>query len=166
LRRDTLPQARAGTSCADSTFSQRADPFHGERLRLPVVPVDPSCRREIKMQWRNESYLDVLKLILGAFLFATPWIYHFGTTAADSRNAWLLGAAIVVLSIAALAAFAAWEEWATLILGLWVLISPWVLGFSAAVTAMRVHVTVGAIVAALAAFELWLMHQSPPRVTA
>ena len=69
------------------------------------------------------------------------------------------------ISIAALAAFAVWEEWLNLIVGIWVLVSPWVLGF-AGTTAMQVHVVIGVIVAVLAALEIWLLYQRPPRRTA
>src|ERR1700754_3237688 len=71
---------------------------------------------------------------------------------------------IAVLAIAALAAFAVWEEWLNLIVGLWVLVSPWVLGFQGT-TARTVHVIVGILVAILAAIELWLMSQNPPPLT-
>ncbi|MGB2598338.1 MAG: SPW repeat protein [Pseudolabrys sp.] len=49
--------------------------------------------------------------------------------------------------------------------GAWVLVSPWVLGF-AGTTAMRVHFVIGVIVAVLAALEIWLLYQRPPRHTA
>ena len=73
---------------------------------------------------------------------------------------------IAALAIAALAAFAVWEEWLNLIVGLWTLDSPWVLGFSANSRAMTVSVIAGAAVAILAAVELWMMSQLPPRLTA
>jgi hypothetical protein len=60
---------------------------------------------------------------------------------------------IAGLSIAALAAFAQWEEWLNLLLGLWVLVSPWALGFQGT-TAAWVHIVVGILVAALAAIEM------------
>ena len=53
-----------------------------------------------------------------------------------------------------------------LALGLWVLVSPWVLSFAAQTTARWAHVCVGLIVAVLAGLKLWFMHQSPPRVSA
>ncbi|HET6839516.1 MAG TPA: SPW repeat protein, partial [Bradyrhizobium sp.] len=81
-----------------------------------------------------------------------------------SQNANIAGLAIAGLAIAALAAFAVWEEWLNLIVGLWVLISPWVLGFQGT-NAMTVHVVIGAAVAMLAAIELWLLSQNPPRLT-
>ena len=73
---------------------------------------------------------------------------------------------IAVLAIAALAAFAVWEEWLNLIVGLWVLVSPWVLGFYGTTRPMAVHVVVGIVVAVLAAVEIWMTSQAPPRLTA
>jgi short subunit fatty acids transporter len=58
-----------------------------------------------------------------------------------------------------------WEEWLNLIAGLWAIVSPWVLGFQGT-TAMTVFVVIGIIVAVLAAVELWLRYQNPPRLTA
>lgn len=72
---------------------------------------------------------------------------------------------IAAFSVAALSAFAEWEEWLNLIVGLWVIVSPWVLSFSADTTAMWTNVIVGAIVAVVAAVEIWLTHSTTPRVT-
>jgi SPW repeat len=113
--------------------------------------------------WTNAKYCDVANLILGAFLFLSPWIFEFGGTAAENAN--IAGIVIAALAIAALAAFAVWEEWLNLIVGLWTLVSPWLLGFSANSKAMMVSVIVGAAVAILAAVELWMMSQFPPRLT-
>jgi hypothetical protein len=112
-------------------------------------------------EWSNAKLCDVANLLLGVFLIASPWLFGFPEGAA-SQNAALSGFVILVLSIAALTAFAVWEEWLNLIVGLWVLVSPWLLGF-AGTAAMAVHVIVGAIVAVLAAIELWFMYQRPPR---
>jgi SPW repeat len=112
--------------------------------------------------WTNARFCDVANLVLGAFLFSSPWIFGFANDA-PTQNAVVCGAAIAILSIAALAAFAVWEEWLNLILGVWVLVSPWALGFAGTTITTTVHVAVGAIVAILAAIELWFMHQHPPR---
>jgi hypothetical protein len=114
-------------------------------------------------EWSNAKICDVLNLVLGAFLFASPWL--FGSSGPAATNAYACGIIVAVLSIAALAAFAVWEEWLNLIVGLWTLVSPWVLGF-VGTTAATVHVIVGIIVAVLAAIELWLMYQQPPQQTA
>jgi hypothetical protein len=114
--------------------------------------------------WTNAKWCDVANLILGAILFLSPWIFGFEAGAA-SENAYIAGIVIAVLAIAALAAFAVWEEWLNLIVGLWTFASPWILGFQGT-TAMTVHVIIGAAVAILAAIELWIMSQNPPRLTA
>jgi hypothetical protein len=115
--------------------------------------------------WTNTRLCDVANLILGAFLFLSPWIFGFeaGTAA---QNAHIAGIVIAVLAIAALAAFTVWEEWLNLLVGLWTLVAPWVLGFQGNTTAMTIHVIVGVIVAVLAAVELWIMYRHPPHLPA
>jgi hypothetical protein len=121
----------------------------------------------MEQTWKKEAIADVINLILGAWLFLTPWIFGFVPEAAASWNAWLTGLAIGVLAIAALVAIAEWEEWINLVLGLWVAASAWIVGFASHATATRVHVLVGIAVAVASAVRLWFMHRSPPpRVTA
>src|SRR5947207_671076 len=95
-------------------------------------------------QWSNAKLCDVANLILGAVLFFSPWIFAFAA-GPQSQNAFASGIVIAALSIAALSAYAVWEEWVNLIIGLWALVSPWLLGFQAT-TAMTVHV-IGIVVA-------------------
>src|SRR5256885_14950849 len=114
--------------------------------------------------WTNAKLCDVANLVLGAVLFVSPWMFGFDA-GKISQNANITGLVIAILAIAALAAFAVWEEWLNLIVGLWALVSPWVLGFQGP-TAMTVYVVIGIAVAALAAIELWVMHRPPPRRTA
>ena len=114
--------------------------------------------------WSNEKFCDFANLILGAVLFLSPWIFGFAA-GPQSDNAWVSGIVIAGISIAALAAFAEWEEWLNLVVGLWAVVSPWVLGFQGT-TAMTVHVMIGFIVAVVAAVEIWLLHRDPPRLTA
>src|SRR5246127_647974 len=113
--------------------------------------------------WTNAKLCEAANLILGAILFVSPWMFAFAAGAL-STNAYITGIAIAILAIAALAAFAVLEEWLNLVVGLWALVSPWVLGFHGT-TAMTVHVVIGAAVAILAAIELWMMSQIPPRLT-
>jgi hypothetical protein len=115
-------------------------------------------------EWSNAKLCDVANLILGVIAFCSPWLFHFAA-GAETTNSLIVGVIIVVLSIAALAAFAVWEEWLNLIAGLWLIVSPWALKFSEG-TAMKVNVVIGIIVAVLAAIELFMMHQARPRMTA
>jgi hypothetical protein len=96
-------------------------------------------------------------------LFFSPWL--FGLAAgAQCQTASIIRIFIAALSIAALAAFAVWEEWLNLIAGLWLIVSPWLLGFQDS-DAMTVDVAIGGTVAVLAAFEIWLTHGARARVT-
>ena len=120
------------------------------------------------LTWRNKAaFFDVINLLLAACLVLAPWIFKFTDVALASRNAWVCGTAIGLAAIAAIVTYSEWEEWASLLLGLWLVISPWVLGFHAtALSAMRVDVAIGIAVAVFAAGRLWLMRHTPPRVTA
>lgn len=89
-------------------------------------------------QWTNAKLCDVGNLILGGILFFSPWLFKL-PAGAESQNALISGIVIVVLSLAALAAFAVWEEWLNLIVGLWLIVSPWVLKFQGT-SAMRIDV--------------------------
>jgi hypothetical protein len=109
--------------------------------------------------WRRETILDIYTLGLGAFLFVAPWLFAFTRETARADD-WISSALVVAIAVAAILAFAEWEEWAGLILGLWVLGSPWLLGFQHA-RAMAVNVAVGLMIAFMSALELWLLHYDP-----
>jgi hypothetical protein len=74
-------------------------------------------------------------------------------------NAYLLGLAIVAFALWHLYAPEAWKEWTNLALGVWVVISPWVLGFSQNTVVTTNMVIVGLIVSAFAAYLA--MHEPP-----
>ena len=115
---------------------------------------------------KRETIADVINLVLGAWLFLTPWIFGFVPNTAASWNAWLSGVAIGVIALAALLAFAEWEEWINLLLGVWVAVSAWAVGFAVHATPTWVHVVTGIFVAVVAGVRLWFIHRSPPRVSA
>jgi hypothetical protein len=108
-------------------------------------------------KWHQERFLDLYNLLLAVVLFASPWFFARAneTTAVDL---WVSSAAIAVLSLAAILAFANWEEWANFALGIWLIISPWVLGFTHT-SAMHFSIGVGAAVAFMSMLELWLVYK-------
>jgi hypothetical protein len=119
----------------------------------------------MELKWK-ESGVDIVNLVLAALLFLTPWIVGFASDHAAAWNAWVSGILIGIVAVAALTKFTEWEEWVNLVLGLWVVVSPWVLGFATQTARTWVPVFVGLVVAVLAAVKLWFLHQGPPRVTA
>jgi hypothetical protein len=109
----------------------------------------------------KESAIDVVNVVLGVALALSPWALGFTHDVAAAWNAWIVGAIIALIAIGTLVAFAEWEEWANLILGLWAIIAPFMLGFTGMVSASRSHMLIGVIVAVLAAVELWWAHHRP-----
>jgi hypothetical protein len=107
-------------------------------------------------KWRSEYSLDIYKLALGAFVLLSPWMFAFAYAPARVESA-VIGALVMAVSIAALVAFSDWEEWVVLALGLWLIASPWILGFPVA-AAMKIHVGAGLALVYLAGLELWLIH--------
>ncbi len=114
--------------------------------------------------WSSIRLCDVVNLILGGVLFFSPWLFDL-SSGAQWQTASIVGIVIAVLSIAALAAFAVWEEWFILIAALALIVSPWLLGFQNS-DAMTIDVAIGAIVAVLAAFEVWLTRDREPQIAA
>jgi hypothetical protein len=102
--------------------------------------------------WSSVRLCDVVNLLLGSVLFFSPWLFDL-STGAQWQTASTVGIIIAVLSIAALAAFAVWEEWFILIAGIALIVSPWLLGFQNS-DAMIIDVVIGLLVTALAGFEL------------
>jgi SPW repeat len=108
-------------------------------------------------KWHPDRFLDLYNLLLAALLFASPWLFALANETAV-MDLWASGAAIAALSLAAIVAFANWEEWANFALGIWLIVSPWVLGFTHT-TAMHFSIGVGAAVAFLALLDLWLVYE-------
>ena len=109
-------------------------------------------------KWRHESVLDLYNLLLAIFLFVSPWFlaHAGGTTVVDLSAS---AAAIALLSLAAIFAYASWQEWTNLLLGIWLIVSPWLLGF-AHTRAMHYSIGVGVTVAFFSALELWLLYEA------
>jgi hypothetical protein len=120
-------------------------------------------REEDMDDWSSVRLCDVVNLILGGVLFFSPWLFDL-SSGAQWQTASIVGIIIAVLSIAALAAFAVWEEWFILIAGIGLIVSPWLLGFQNSDT-MMINVAIGAVVTVLAAFEVWLTRENRPQVT-
>jgi hypothetical protein len=107
------------------------------------------------VRWRKEAVLNLYNLALGAFLVVSPWL--FAMTRESARvDSWASGALLVAVSLAAVVAFADWEEWVSLALGLWMIAAPWLLGF-AHTPAMHANVAVGCAVVFLALLDIWLV---------
>jgi hypothetical protein len=104
---------------------------------------------------------DWINLVLAACLFVSPWVLGFAGEQVAAWTAWASAVVIGVLAVAAIVMFTEWEEWMNLALGMWVVLAPWVLGFTGLAYALWAHVALGLLVAAVAAWELWLVRHEP-----
>jgi hypothetical protein len=100
--------------------------------------------------------LDVYSLALAIFLLVSPWLFAYANNVVR-LDFWATGALIALVSAAAIAAFSEWEEWLNLVLGIWLVSAPWLLGHTHT-RAMHVSVGTGLVVVYLAGLRLWLMH--------
>ncbi|WP_341898451.1 SPW repeat protein [Ferrovibrio terrae] len=103
-------------------------------------------------------------MLLGLAVLASPWLLAFSEVPAPTWNAVIVGSAIVMLSAFAIARLEPWEEWLNIGLGLWLIVSSWVLDYGAAHQAIASHVSIGLLITLLAASELW--EESQGRATA
>ena len=118
---------------------------------------------------RSRQWQDLLNVLLAIWLFFSPWVLQFGgsqfgghaSTAggnaaaqAAAGNAWVLGAIVFLVSVSALSGMKLWQELVNLLLGVWIFISPWVLGFWGLHAASFDHWIVGALIVAISASSL------------
>ena len=105
---------------------------------------------------KEKRWQDWLNLAIGAWLFISPWVIGFaGAAPAASWNAWILGVAIVVFSGLAVSVPQAWEEIINIVLGIWMVISSWVLGVASRAAETNA-VIVGLLVILFAAWAMAL----------
>lgn len=107
------------------------------------------------MEGTIKRWQDAGNLLLGAWLLVSPWAigYAAGMPVA-AWNAVILGVAIVVFAAVAMYMPRVWEEGINMALGVWLIASPWVLGFAAEANMMMNAVIVGILVVALAAWAM------------
>ncbi|RWF63555.1 MAG: hypothetical protein EOS47_18615 [Mesorhizobium sp.] len=113
---------------------------------------------EVVMMMEGKRGQDWINLVLAICLFISPWIIGFAAETMPAWNAWIVGVALGALALATLSVFAEWEEWVNLVLGLWLIVSPWLLGFMANANAMATHVVLGILVVAASAWAVWDVH--------
>jgi len=108
---------------------------------------------ETKQRWQ-----DWVNLILGVWLFITPFLGLVAVTSLGAWNSYVFGVIIAGFSIWALVQPRAWEEWINLVIGVWLIIAAFLLGFETNGAGMWNHIIVGIIVGVDA---LWALLANP-----
>jgi hypothetical protein len=99
-----------------------------------------------------KHWQDAVNAVLGAWLVLSPWAIGYQSELAATSNAFVIGVALIAAALGAIFVPRAWEEWTEGALGLWLVVSPWVLGFSGG--ARFNAVVTGIVIAALALWTL------------
>lgn len=102
---------------------------------------------------RHRGWEDVCSAILGVLIVLSPALAGAEASVALTISAGLAGVIITMLALLELMSLERWEEILELAAGLWMVLSPLVLGYDG--TLRVVHFVLGGLVAALALFELW-----------
>ncbi|SFP80161.1 SPW repeat-containing protein [Bradyrhizobium sp. Ghvi] len=105
----------------------------------------------------RETAPDVYNLFLAAVLFLSPWLFKL-TNSQGKIDLWITSAIIVVLSLAAIIAYRDWEEWINVLMGVWLIASPWLLGFPHT-RAMHLSIGFGIVIVLLALLDLFLHYE-------
>jgi hypothetical protein len=87
-----------------------------------------------------------LQLILGIWLFASPWVLGFtaavqaggvnlpntpaATGGVAAWDAWILGGLVSIVALSRIVRLARWQDHAILVMGAWIFAAPWLLGFN------------------------------------
>ena len=104
--------------------------------------------------WQPKHWQDLVNAALGVWVVVSPWVLGFEGSSIAMSNAVVVGLALVAAALGAAIVPRAWEEWTEAALGLWLFVSPWILGFSGNRNAMLSTMIAGLVVMALALWTL------------
>ena len=107
-------------------------------------------------RWQNWA-----NVLFGILLFISPWVYgvhnHLALTAYAHAgwNAWIVGIAVTLIALWSLdAPRSSIPEWINVLLGIWLFISPWVLGFVGLTASAWTAWILGILIVAAAAWAI------------
>nr|WP_315235999.1 SPW repeat protein [uncultured Albidiferax sp.] len=101
-----------------------------------------------------KHWQDPANGLLGVWLALSPWALQYVSHSTAMTNAVVVGVLLIAAALGAMLVPRAWEEWTEAALGLWMVVSPWLLGFQMQTHAMNAAVGTGLVVMALAAWTL------------
>ena len=110
----------------------------------------------------HRPWEDWFGMLLGVLIVISPWFpFQPERDVMDAdRSIMILNIFVVGMLVFGLAqleyvALQRWEEVAEIVLGLWLIASPWIFGYSGDAFLPAWHAILGAVVALLGALQLW-----------
>ena len=103
----------------------------------------------------HRSWEDGVGLWLGITIGLTPWFYDEAVVPIVVLNSTLTGLAVFALAQLEIVILRKWEEFAQLICGAWLIVSPFIFDYAHQDHLRYWHWVLGGTVSVLAAFEIW-----------
>ncbi len=104
--------------------------------------------------FKTLKWEDWVGIGLGVWLIASPWALGFSDQAAPTMNALIMGSILVLDELLEVVVHEMAEEWLDLVAGLWLMVSPLVLGFASQTAASANTVAVGVLTVLFAAWAM------------
>ncbi|MCE3605966.1 SPW repeat protein [Massilia sp. P8910] len=108
----------------------------------------------MEIQRSARRWQDQAILLLGLWLFVSPWVLAYPANTPQAMNAWIAGAVIAVLAAFDLYKTYVWAVVVNLLAGVWVAVSPWIPAVADRGPMMNNSLIVGIAVIVLAVWEL------------
>ena len=106
---------------------------------------------------------SLIILLAGMWFFASPWVYGFYLFRSSWSN-WIIGAVITILAIVGLSTAdlkrTPWISWINCLLGILILVSPWIHQYADNTDRLINSVCVGVILLAVVMFSALAAHNA------
>jgi hypothetical protein len=102
-----------------------------------------------------------INVLLGLWVIISPWIFGLSGNMSALWNSIIVGVVVAILAGIrfANASENVWLSWVNLVLGVWVIATPWIYSLTTDMAAMTNYIIVGILIAALA---IWSALASRP----
>jgi len=96
---------------------------------------------------KDRRWQDVAMLILGLWLIASPFVLQYPDMLGIAvLNSYVFGFGVMLFAAIALFKPQMWEVWVNLVLGVWLMAAPVVLGFRTETDATANHLLIGLLI--------------------
>jgi hypothetical protein len=103
----------------------------------------------------HRRWEDWCSLAFGVVILFSPAFAPIADLPLATLNALVVGFLLILLAWQELMLLETWEEPVELVLGIWLMLSPWLLGYAERIDAAALHVGLGALVGVLSLLESW-----------
>lgn len=97
----------------------------------------------------HATWQDGLIMLLALWLFLSPWLVEFAAVTAAAWNAWLVAVLMGGFLFTSLQRGRPWGRVATVVLGFWLIVSPWLLNVEAVPQRVYWNLTLVGLAAAI-----------------